>query len=393
MTKQEKVLRDLLEKIAKEQKLKDPQIQIKPITSEGANYTSAIFKITITSTNREPLKLFAKVATLAEAFRPQFNADHLFEVERVVYNDVVKAYDKLQEQNGIPLEERFRFPVMYGYNPTKMEETLVLEDLTEQGFILFDRIKPINWEYAAKSVEQLAKLHALSFAYKSVYPEEYQRVFEKLALIEPSTASSGVMWKKIEQTVMNTLPEEYKERFVKYIENKKEKYTEVFQKYYGPGHRDVIVHGDYRNSNIMFKRENGKVKSVTPVDYQTMRISNPVTDLLYFIYTGTDGDFRRLHTKQLLAHYYNTLSSFLLRLNVNPDESYPRDDFYNEYNDFLPFGLNMAIYLLPMALVDAQNAPNTSAEGSMEEFAFKSDDSFDKRFNDIFLEFCQLGVV
>lgn len=61
----------------------------------------------------------------------------------------------------------------YGANTTAKEEMLVLEDLSLQGYTIYDRLKSIDWPFASAAVIQLAKFHALSMAFEKEYPEEY----------------------------------------------------------------------------------------------------------------------------------------------------------------------------------------------------------------------------
>lgn len=52
-----------------------------------------------------------------------------------------------------------------------LEETLILEDLTASGYVIFHRFKSVNWKYAAKAIEDLAKFHSLSLAFQIENPE------------------------------------------------------------------------------------------------------------------------------------------------------------------------------------------------------------------------------
>jgi hypothetical protein len=77
------------------------------------------------------------------------------------------------------------------------------------------------------------------------------------------------------------------------------------------------------------------------VDYQTMALCNPTSDLLYFIFTGSDGEFRRRHYKQLLDHYHHQLNLALTRLHLNPDKIFSRQDFDDELKE-----VRICLYLL-----------------------------------------------
>lgn len=66
---------------------------------------------------------------------------------------------------------------------------------------------------------------------------------------------------------------------------------------------------------------------IIPVDYQTLQIGNPIVDLMYFIFNGSDKEFRKNYYKETLEFYYRELRAALTRLDVDPDSVYPREDF------------------------------------------------------------------
>lgn len=63
------------------------------------------------------------------------------------------------------------------------------------------------------------------------------------------------------------------------------------------------------------------------IDYQTIQGGSPVTDLLFFIFTGSDEEFRKEYYEQLVEHYYAHLRMSMQRLNLNPEEIYSKEDF------------------------------------------------------------------
>lgn len=65
----EGVVRELVENIVFEEKLENYTINIKPISTDGANYTSILYKVTVTSKGREDINHFTKVALMSESIR------------------------------------------------------------------------------------------------------------------------------------------------------------------------------------------------------------------------------------------------------------------------------------------------------------------------------------
>lgn len=387
------ILKKTLKQVAAQENIQEYDEDIKELSTEGANYTSAIFSAKIISQNRSGLDLFAKVACISEKMRNQMKTDVMFSTERFVYHDLAKIYNDIQEKFKVPEHERFKFPKFYASNDAEMEETIILENLVSQGYTMYDRFKPLSWEFAAKAVEELAKFHALSFAYQKYNPEEFPKDDSKFNFT--LTVDTNVMKMAFDHMAGAAYPvvnETVRKRLQNFVE--KLWTDEIFKKYYGPVKRSVLTHGDYRASNILFKRQAGRIKNLVPVDYQTVRLASPSTDLIYLIYSGTDEEFRRLHLKHLLDHYYETLSRFLIMFDMDPEAVFSRDDFDEDFVDNLGYGLSIAIFLLPIVMVDPSNAPKMSDQAAdLSSFAVSGTEAFKKRFLPIVNEFIDLGLL
>lgn len=81
------------------------------------------------------------------------------------------------------------------------------------------------------------------------------------------------------------------------------------------------------------KFQDGKLQ-IAILDYQTLRAGSMPTDLVYFIFTGTDRQFRRRHMSALVDHYYASLRNALRLCSVN-EHVYSRADFDNEMKTVL----------------------------------------------------------
>lgn len=70
-----------------------------------------------------------------------------------------------------------------------------------------------------------------------------------------------------------------------------------------------------------------------PVDYQTIQAGEPITDLMYLIFTGTDAAFRKENWQRLLDFYYDQLAAAMTRLDVDTEETYSRERFDQSVKD------------------------------------------------------------
>ncbi|XP_049701041.2 uncharacterized protein LOC110377937 [Helicoverpa armigera] len=382
-------LRPLLSKIAEEQNYKNPEIIIKDISSGGANYTSTLHTAIIKAKNKEDLHLFAKIGAVGEKMRSEVNVN-FFDTEQYAYLTLFKSYAALEEEHGVAEEHRLPYVKMYGYDNTLYKETLVLEDLTAQGFGSFDRFQPMDWEYAAAAVTECAKLHALSFATSKQRPEE----FEKSQEVLKTTWETLKLEHLIEKTMQNALKvinPQHKKSFEKFAS---QNISKMVEKFYSPINAKIITHGDFRGNNLLHRvREDGKV-DIRVVDLQTLQGGSPPADLLYFILTGTDEKFRAKYFDRLVEHYYSQLSAAMRRLHLNPHEVYSKEVFDQELKEKLPYGLALILFLLPIVTIAPDQAPTVDHNLDMSSFTVQNtSDLFSERLNGIINDYVKWGIL
>lgn len=247
MAKDKKLLNKLIAQIAKGLNFLNYHIRIESVSSNGANYTSNLYSVTITEGDRM-VYLFAKVAAIGDKMR--LNAPKIYEIENFVYTKVLKAYERLQDEHHVFNEHRITFCKFYGYEPTVREEIIVLEDLVPVGFKPYDRMKSIEWDYAKSAVTEMAKMHSLAFAYNEYYSEDFFSVMDELKVLwktEPERSYyEGVRRKTIETTL-----EEHKDKIQRFLDTHKgEMYRNMYNKW---GRRPVLGHGDFRPSNLLHR--------------------------------------------------------------------------------------------------------------------------------------------
>lgn len=254
MADAETVLNDLLDRII-DKPYKSGTKKLTPLTSGGANYTSALFTITITANNEEDLNLFAKVADVEGQIREFMNMKLLFDTEQFVYSELAKNYERLQDKHNIVPEYRFIFPKYYGGESVEGRETVVFEDLVSKGYGTYSRFKSIDWEHAASAVETLARFHALSFAFEKEDPVNFVKALEQVKFHVPEVDESlKETGRKIIEGAIQVTKKEHKEALADFLLVEDITPDEVF-KYKLPLSRPVICHGDYRVSNLMFQRQ------------------------------------------------------------------------------------------------------------------------------------------
>ncbi|KAL0809686.1 hypothetical protein ABMA28_011203 [Loxostege sticticalis] len=354
----EQILRELLQKIAAENNYENPEFETALVPTTGANFSSQLFHATIKSTDKDDINVFAKVAVIGETMREQFGkqaTDVLLDIEPYFYTKLAKKYKEIEDKHDVPKEHRLIVPKYYGHSVEYLKEAVVMQDLSKDGFVTYDRFKSIDWDYASKAIEEMAKLHALSIAHQKEYPDDFEKakkIVKRPDFKEPNPFLQ--MFKQAEAKAPELTREENRPKIRKFFESFD---SNQFFKFYLPNKIPVIIHSDYRPSNLMHKiDEDGKLQ-VVAVDYQTMHEGSVVMDLLYFIFTGSDGAFRAKHYEQLIDFYYENLAASLKRLNLNPEEAFPRSVFDEELKEMLPFGLIISCMILPVITIDLANVP------------------------------------
>nr|XP_034835583.1 uncharacterized protein LOC117992042 [Maniola hyperantus] len=314
----------------------------------------------------------------------------IFEIESFAYNVLLKRYKELEEKHNVPEEHRLVTPKFYSSSEEYLREALVLEDLSTSGYITYDRLKSIDWEYASKCIQNLAKLHALSIAWSIEDPEGFKAT-NTMSMVD---ALDGMM-AYMDTVITNALQvtrEENKERLSKFTQKVKED-RDFMVMIYNPLKRPVIGHGDYRSSNLMHKVNKDGTIDIISIDYQTLHRGNPIMDLMYFIFTGSDKKYRDNHFKQTLELYYTELCSALRRFDLDPSDIYPREDFDCELHKVMPYGLMTAIFCLVLVTVDEQDAPTVTKDTALTDFAFNPSTLYKERLNDIVDDFVAMGII
>ncbi|KAL0809689.1 hypothetical protein ABMA28_011206 [Loxostege sticticalis] len=397
----EQVLREILQKIAAENNYENPEFETALVPTTGANFSSQLFHATIRSTEKDDINVFAKVAVIGEAMRKQFGkqtTDVMLEIEPYFYTKLSKKYKEIEDKHDVPEEHRLIVPKYYGHSVEYLKEVVVMQDLSKDGFVTYDRFKSIDWDYALKAIEEMAKFHALSIAHQKEYPDDFEEAKKvvKRPVFEENNPFLDVFKQGVAQ-VLKMTREENKLKLQNYFETFDDN---QFMKFYMPNKIPVIIHSDYRPSNLMHKIDaDGKLQLIA-VDYQTMHVGSVAMDLLYFIFTGSDGAFRAKHYEQLIDYYYDNLAAALKRLNLDPEEAFPRSVFDEELKEMLPFGLVVSCMLLPLITVDLANVPR-GKDGEYESESF--DDMFgmlknvnalcEQRVNEVVDDYVRWGIL
>jgi hypothetical protein len=172
-----------LDKVAHAEGFKNYVIKVNHGSAIGDGFVGLIFKATISEVdNDKVLTVVVKTPPESEARRSQFNAMAIFRREVLMYNEVLPEFVKLQHERKVPESAGFfDFPKVYfaEFNEEKNDSLIIMEDLRESGFQLYNKYKTTDYEHAKLIMIALGRFHALSFAMKILKPDIFDG-FKKL---------------------------------------------------------------------------------------------------------------------------------------------------------------------------------------------------------------------
>lgn len=189
---------DLLQEIGREEGFVEPIIDIAPESGNINGFAGVLTKVSIIGRRRSShhhetdgsLHLLCKLAPSNQKWLHELDIDRAFEREALMYNEILPLMAKFQSEKGLTRAEGFSvYPKCYKTIVDKEENrfVIILEDLTPQGFILWPKCDVIPAKHAWLLVEQLAKLHAVSFAMRDQRPQ----AFEQLRNVKDRYADMG----------------------------------------------------------------------------------------------------------------------------------------------------------------------------------------------------------
>ncbi|KAJ2951414.1 hypothetical protein O0L34_g13558 [Tuta absoluta] len=353
-------LQKSLENIIKKKGTLSYEIEIEEIGSKGISFLSKTYTVKVkgrTGHGDKDTHIFVKCAIPIEMVKDVCNVPHAYAAEAFLYNELSPVYEELQNEAGVAPSDRFTIIKSYGECNS---EVTILENVAVKGYKTCHRTYTMDLKVAEMALKELAKFHALSFVLKANRPEYYKKNIKGFK-------HAFVFNKEFERIVSNIA-----KICAKHVKDGTREKLEQFLKNYGSKWRNYqldqkstvccLCHGDFRLNNILIKYNGDEPEDLYVIDYQLMSFGSPINDFLFFIFTGTDQQFRRQHLDQLRHFYYQSFSEFLKKFNLDAEEIYPKKEFENDYRERLDYGLVVALHFLPYILADEDAVPDLGAD-------------------------------
>lgn len=396
-------VKKFVDKIVEEKGLKNVKIEAKPAIAKGNNFLGVLTRIKVTGSKDGELteiNLISKMPIDDENILEKFPLWEVFHREIFVYTKLKPLYDELQ--NNLPESVKFKFANCYYTDLERNKECIILEDLTKVNFLVHPRLKRVDIDLARTTVREIAKLHALSFILERTNPEKYKFVVDNCYDLASKEWNAE---EKREENLkfLNFRLDEARSALER--EDLKEKITNFGSSIVehiidsnNPHSHSAIVHGDFWTSNMMFKFQDGKPAAVRFLDYQLTKVGSPAADVLYFIYSSTDGKLREEYYDELLETYYESLTGHLKALSTDVKDVYPRRVFYDQLRKSSPGCLAFVLMTLTLITRDetkTQNISEVIQEVDEKDSAPGSNSSelFKQRINDLIRDIVSYGYL
>ncbi|CRK94159.1 CLUMA_CG007678, isoform A [Clunio marinus] len=358
-------MRESLDKVAIAEGFKNYDVKVDHGSGVGDGFVGILFKVTIQEIDSDKnLIVVLKSPPDNETRRIQFGSMELFEREVFMYNELLPEFVKFQEEKKISKSMGFfDFPKCYfaDYSAERDQSIIIMEDLRENGYKLWDKFTPTNYEHARFLMDALGRFHAISFAMKAQKPEIFNR-FKELhdhltdKMTEPNVAQ--MMMQNVDRAAgtIDDLDIKKKNRVLKLKE-----FTTFLGELTSPLKAEpyaVVSHGDCWSNNFMFLYRGGRPVKICLLDWQISRYCSPVLDLLYFFFVCTDAELRAKHYDELLNVYHKSLKDLLDHLGGDTMTQFPLTALLRQLKQFGKFGLTMALFLVPMLMTKNEDLPD-----------------------------------
>ncbi|KAL1400295.1 hypothetical protein pipiens_007553 [Culex pipiens pipiens] len=336
-------------------------------------FMSGMVRVRVREEGRPELVLLCKVPLENAARRAQ--AIGLFEREVRAYNELLPMLGEFQRERGVREEDGFfNVPRCFGAFcvPERLEAMLILEDLRERGFRMWNKYEPVDLKHTQLVMGYLGKLHAVSFALREQKPEVFRELASykdsMLTVLEEGDFFVNMLRSMCDRAVgtLEVHEEFYREKVLDLQANLKEEIKRCVSAEFAEPYA-VVGHGDCWINNCMFTYESddSTPKDLNFVDWQICRYGSPAIDLVYFLFLGTDDQFRSEHYSNVIDVYYRSLCDHLTKLGGDPAKQFPRAELNRQLKAFGKFAFVMAILILPVICTPSEDLPDLdkTAEG------------------------------
>jgi thiamine kinase-like enzyme len=280
--------------------------------------------------------------------------------EIYVYDTLFPSFMKFQQERGVkdPFD---KVPKCYGTFTTENMEVIALENLKKNGYILWDRKKPLTRAHIDMVVKEYGKYHVISIAMKTQQPDTFKQLEQ--GIVDTFTKfleSTGMVsaFANIVDEVYDLLKDDLDGTIMSKWKNFKHTIGPFFKKItQGTEGLQVIVHGDCWSNNFMYQQTNDVPTRVAILDWQLASVTSPILDLSYFLFaTLSKEDMDDLDV--ILKNYHNTFINYVRNLGIDSEHLYPFEQFLEDWKKYSKYGIIMTNMIHKYSLSEKDEVPD-----------------------------------
>ncbi|EDW84830.1 uncharacterized protein Dwil_GK14333 [Drosophila willistoni] len=284
-------------------------------TQPGENYTSIMVRVYVDvllkDGSQEQVSYILKTMLESSVGSEMVNDMGLFPKEKKMYEVHIPQFMKLYKEAGVDNIELA--PKCVHIEETPERTTLVLEDLTRQGFKNVDRLKGFDMPHIRRVLHKLAEFHAASarnfelngpydeIFLSSIYTEKSKPIFINIGKMRTPQFHAAIRsW---------NIPEEDAERYIKQMSTEEAAFEGAIKvAKVDENEFNVLNHGDSWSNNYMFNyKANREINRSIFVDLQMCKWGSPAQDLWYMLVTSASLDIKVKEFDRFIQIYHERL--------------------------------------------------------------------------------------
>uniref|UniRef100_A0A6P4F4T0 Uncharacterized protein LOC108045506 n=1 Tax=Drosophila rhopaloa TaxID=1041015 RepID=A0A6P4F4T0_DRORH len=295
--------------------------RVKPAMAPGENYATQMLRISIdvelTDKSAKQVSFMMKVAHDTPQMNEMLAMANFFTSENAAYIDILPKMNELYKAKGLDITFAPQAFKLDSTKEPKLANTVLMNDLGQNGFKNFNRLECLNFEQAKFALMKLAQFHAAGAMMVQVhgpYPDVFlygmmgNNMDAIRAFLEGMLGSFRTSFLANLKNFKNG--EEYRETLEKVLAGLTAEFIKIGD--IDPSEFNVLNHGDCWMNNLLFKVDSkGDVVDMTFVDFQNPKYGTPAMDLLYFIMTSVHIDYKLDCFDFFIRHYHEQLTKHL----------------------------------------------------------------------------------
>ncbi|XP_075217397.1 uncharacterized protein LOC142322330 [Lycorma delicatula] len=286
----------------------------------------------------------------------------LYKKENLLYNILIPKYKSM-------FGDKWPDMVPKSYHSTE-EDVVILEDLKVKNYEMVSRVEQLGYDECVLALSNLAIFHAASIKLYETEPEFIKKVGDEMMFCNDMKDCFGGLTKSL----VDKAADEYEKRpdLQKYVKPLRkiadisfDTITELFKQ--KKDEFNVLNHGDFWTTNMMFKYSDNKPVHIKLIDLQVSRYASPTCDLIYFFYGSVKEEVRSERFDELLNLYIDQLNKYLEI--YGSEKRLSKKELLKVLDDRAIYAINISVSYLPFFLADPNKLEIVKMqEMSLEEF-------------------------